>query len=150
MKAFNVRNIKKMGLSLVLATSMVASNLTVFHAQETASGNRQLINAKYDQTDGNDVYLTFGGGEKAKITFLKDGIFRLNVEPNGVFKDAPEPMAPTHTTKTVDKGEDEYIKEYQEVEPVVTQDNDKIMVSTNDIQLLIEKDSARMELKKAD
>ena len=45
------------------------------------------------------------------------------MEPDGVFKDAPEPMAPTHTTKIIDKKEQEYINEYEEIKPIVTQDN---------------------------
>ena len=145
----NLKNIRKIGLSLVLATSMVASNLTVFHAQEAASINRQLVDARYEKTDGNDVYLSFGGGEKAKLTFLKDGVFRFNMEPDGVFKDAPEPMAPTHTTKIIDKNEQEYIDEYEEIKPNVVQKNDEIIISTDKIQLLINKDLAKMELKDA-
>ena len=39
------------------------------------------------------------------------------MEPDGVFKDAPEPMAPTHTTKIIDKKEQEYINEYEEIKP---------------------------------
>ena len=146
---YSLKNIKKIGLSLVLATSMVASNLTVFHAQEQVSRDGQLTNAKYERTDGNDVYLSFGGGEQAKITFLKDGVFRFNMEPDGNFKDAPEPMAPTHTTKIVDKDEQEYIDEYQEIKPTVTQEGNKIIISTDKIQLLIDKDLAKMELKKS-
>lgn len=146
---YNLKSIKKIGLSLVLVTSMVASNLTVFHAQEKISNNRQLADARYEKTDGNDVYLSFGGGEKAKVTFLKDGVFRFNMEPDGIFKDAPEPMAPTHTTKIIDKNEQEYIDEYEEIEPVVTQENDKIIISTDKIQLLIDKNLAKMELKDA-
>ena len=146
---YSLKNIKKIGLSLVLATSMVASNLTVFHAQEPVSRSGQLTNARYERTDGNDVYLSFGGGEQAKITFLKDEVFRFNMEPKGDFKDAPEPMAPTHTTKIVAKDEQEYIDEYQEIEPVVSQEDDKIIISTDKIQLLIDKDLAKMELKKA-
>lgn len=65
----NFKSIKKIGLSIVLATSMVASNLTVFHAKEQASNNRQLINARYEKTDGNDVYLSFGGGKKQNLPF---------------------------------------------------------------------------------
>ena len=76
---YSLKNIKKIGLSLVLATSMVASNLTVFHAQEQVSRSGQLTNARYERTDGNDVYLSFGGGEQAKITFLKDEVFRFNM-----------------------------------------------------------------------
>ena len=146
---YSLKSIKKIGLSLVLATSMVASNLTVFHAQEQVSRSGQLTNARYERTDGNDVYLSFGGGEQAKITFLKDEVFRFNMEPEGDFKDAPEPMAPTHTTKIVAKDEQEYIDEYQEIEPVVSQEDDKIIISTDKIQLLIDKDLAKMELKKA-
>lgn len=145
----NLKNIKKIGLSLVLAASMIASNLTVFHAEDNTPGNRQLVNAKYEKTDGNDVYLSFGGGEKAKVTFLKDGVFRFNMEPDGQFKDAPEPMAPTHTTKIIDKNEQEYIDEYREIEPNVTQDKDQIIIATDKMQLIIDKDLAKMELKKA-
>jgi len=109
------KNLKKVSLSLLVISSMISSNLTIYNAKEFKTNNRQLTEAKYDRSEGNDVYLSFGGGEKAKITFLKNSVFRFNVEPDGVFKSAPEPMAPTHTTKIVDKDEDEYIDEYEEI-----------------------------------
>ena len=129
---------------------MISSNLTIYNAKEFKTNNRQLTEAKYDRSEGNDVYLSFGGGEKAKITFLKNSVFRFNVEPDGVFKSAPEPMAPTHTTKIVDKDEDEYIDEYEEIHPNVKESDNQIIVSTNEVELLIDKDSAKMELKNSD
>ena len=97
-----------------------------------------------EKTDGNDVYLSFGGGKKAKVIFLKDCVFRFNMEPDGAFKVALEPMAATHTTKIIDKNEQEYIDEYEEVEPNVVQENNEIIISTNMIQLIIDKDLAKM------
>ena len=144
------KNLKKVSLSLLVISSMISSNLTIYNAKEFKTNNRQLTEAKYDRSEGNDVYLSFGGGEKAKITFLKNSVFRFNVEPDGVFKSAPEPMAPTHTTKIVDKDEDEYIDEYEEIHPNVKESDNQIIVSTNEVELLIDKDSAKMELKNSD
>ena len=47
------------------------------------------------------------------------------------------------------KKEQEYINEYEEIKPIVTQENNNIIISTDKIQLLIDKDQAKMELKKA-
>ena len=136
-----------------LATAMMFTSTCYNVLNVKAAENEdvwQLANATYDKKDGNDVYLSFGSGQKARITFLNEDVFRIDVEPKGEkFEEYPEPMASTHTTKITAKSEADYEGEGI-IKAEVKDEDEEIEISAGNVKLLVDKETAKMELKNKD
>ncbi len=91
-----LKGLRKVSLATaVMITSTFFSGLSI-HAAENEDV-WQLANASVEKKDENDVYLSFGSGQKARITFLNEDVFRIDVEQKGEeFEEYPEPMASTY------------------------------------------------------
>ncbi|WP_308779960.1 discoidin domain-containing protein [uncultured Clostridium sp.] len=94
----------------------------------------------YKQLD-NKVTFEMTTGEKVRVSVLDNDIFRIYMDPSGVFQEDATPNSANHTTKIIEKKESEYTN----VQPTV-QDGDIIKVSTEAIELRIEKSTGKMEL----
>lgn len=90
---------------------------------------------------GNKVTFEMTTGEKVRVSFLENDIFRIYMDPEGDFQEDPTPNSKDHITKIIDKTEDEYNK----VAPTV-ENGSIIKVSTDAIELRIEKETGKMEL----
>lgn len=120
--------------------------------------NNQNITAE-DKTDGvignvtkiekenSDVYLDFSTGEKMKISFLKENLFRLHLDPKGEFPAYPTPNSEEHTTTIIDKDVNDYIEDYGNIKVNVDEsDPDLYKISTDALELRIEKKTSKMSL----
>lgn len=142
-----IKRLSKVILACALLATSFFSNALSLHANEE-SVEWQLANASLEKVDGNDVYLQFGSGQKAKITFLSDNLFRIDVElKDQKFTEYPEPMANTHTTKMTVKSESDY-EEQGVITPTVKDENGVISIEANDINLIVDKTEATMTLKR--
>lgn len=144
-----LKGLRKVSLATaVMITSTFFSGLSI-HAVENEDV-WQLANASVEKKDENDVYLSFGSGQKARITFLNEDVFRIDVEQKGEeFEEYPEPMASTHTTKITAKSESDYEAEGI-VEANISEDDNTIEINGGNVKLLVDKETAKMELKNKD
>lgn len=144
-------------LSGMLLTSYVTPSTTAYADVFLANQNEEVstkvdVNG-YEQIgsitnyiqDENKVTFDLSTGEKLRVSFLENGVFRIYMDPTGEFQEDPTPNAADHITKIIDKTEDEYKSEYSIVSPIVT-DGDIITVSTDSIELRVEKSTSKMEL----
>mgnify|MGYP000006492530 FL=1 len=68
----SLKMIGKMSLAAAMMFSAVVPGAVTISAQDT---DWQLSDASIDRVEGNDVYLTYGSGQKARITFLNNEVF---------------------------------------------------------------------------
>lgn len=80
-----------------------------------------------------------------RITFYRDDVFRIYVDPANSFAD-PAPNSPAHKGKMIAKGEEEYKNEYGVVTPQLKETDDAYVISTDSVELSIQKNSAIMSL----
>ena len=80
-------------------------------------------------------------GEKIRISFLKEDVLRIYMDPTGEFQEEPTPNSKDHITKIINKTEEEY----ENPTPIV-EDGEIIKISTSAVQLRIEKSTGKMEL----
>ena len=101
--------------------------------------------------DKNVVTIDYVNGEKAKVTFLENGLFRLDIEPDGKdssFKEYAEPNSKDHKGTIVQQSDnsDEYVKPT----PSVTEENGTYVISTESVKLVIDKETSMMTLMGTD
>ena len=97
--------------------------------------------------DKDVVNIKLSTGESIRISFLEDNVFRLYMDPKGEFQEYPTPNAEDHTTKIIDKELDEYKSEYGVIDVNVDDSDSKVYkISTNSIELRIDKETSIMEL----
>ncbi|MEH7012689.1 discoidin domain-containing protein [Neobacillus niacini] len=95
----------------------------------------------------NNVYLDLETGEKIKINFLKNNVFRLHLDPKGIFEEYPTPNEPEHVTKIIDKNVSDYKKQYGEIDiKVDDRDNNVYKISTDSLELRVDKTTSKMSL----
>lgn len=140
-------------LSGMLLTSYVTPSTTAYAEVILANQNEETNNSTYVNDykaigavtsysqDENKVTFDLATGEKLRVSFLENGVFRIYMDPTGEFQEDPTPNAEDHTTKIIEKSEDKYDKTV----PVV-EDGEFITVSTEKIELRIEKSTSKMEL----
>lgn len=100
---------------------------------------------KITQEDG-DVYIDLSTGEGIKVTFLKDNLFRLHLDPEKKFPDTPKPNSEDHDTTIIDKNENEYKEEYGDIAVEITEDDETHKISTAAVELRIDKATSKMSL----
>lgn len=129
-------------LLLVIITTLTLASGTINAAEEEGS-----IGTVEDITqDGGDVYVNLSTGEGIKLTFLKENLFRLHLDPEKEYPDYPEPNKSDHVTRIIDKNESEYNKEYGSIDVDVDEDSEFHRISTDAIELRIEKGTSKMSL----
>ena len=71
------------------------------------------------KTEGNKVTFTMEQGERLRLTFLENNVFRMYMAaPRKDFQEDPTPNSPEHTATFKAKTDDDYYKEYN-IKPVV-------------------------------
>ena len=87
--------IKKIGVAAITAamvlTSVFSISTLTVKAEEIDTQEHVLGSVSDVRQEGNKVYITYVSGEKTKITFLEDNLFRFNMDPDGDFPETPEP-----------------------------------------------------------
>jgi alpha-glucosidase (family GH31 glycosyl hydrolase) len=145
-------------MSLCLSAGMLFSMLPT--ASAAVSENESLIkNVSTNQTyktigkvtnltkEENNVYLDLETGEKIKINFLKNNVFRLHLDPKGIFEEYPTPNKPEHETKIIDKNVNDYKNEYGEIDIKVDEsDNNVYKITTDALELSVDKTTSKMSL----
>lgn len=131
----------------IQTTSAYAYSITT-NSNEEGQFIQSLVNdysaiggvESYTQSE-NKVTFQMTTGEKVRVSFLENDIFRIYMDPEGNFQEDPTPNSKDHITKIIDRTEDEYNK----VAPTV-ENGSIIKVSTDTIELRIEKETGKMEL----
>lgn len=100
--------------------------------------------ATIEKSADNKIDITTDNKEKIRLTFLSNNIFRLNMElSTGEFLDDPVPNGTSHTTKMLEK----YENEYSGPTNLVISDNaTEHIIATPDIELIINKENSLMKL----
>ena len=109
--------------------------------QNLVNGYNVIGGVKNYTQEGNKVIFEMTTGEKIRISILENDVFRIYMDPEGKFQEEPTPNAKDHITKIIDKQESEYTN----IEPTV-ENGDIIKVSTEAVELRIEKATGKMEL----
>lgn len=132
-------------LAGMLAVSGVAGVITMAPRSVEAASEYKILGAVTDvEKEGNIVYVTYAGGEKTKITFLENDIFRFNMDPNGDFAEYPTPNSKDHTATIVQQSDDS--DEYSKPVPNVNETEDSVTITTDKISLEIAKKTSMMKL----
>lgn len=109
--------------------------------QEKVNEYKTIGGVKNYTQSNNKVTFEMTTGEKVRVSILENDVFRIYMDPKGEFQEEPTPNSNDHITKIIDKQEDEYTN----VKPVV-ENGDTIKVSTEVIELRVEKSTGKMEL----
>ena len=138
----NITSMFMIGLLLVVIPTFTQDANSVKAAEEEGTiGTVEDISQ-----DGSDVYIDLSTGEGIKISFLKDNLFRLHLDPEKKFPDYPEPNSPDHGTKIIDKNESEYKDEYGSIVVSVEENSEFHKIVTDAVELRIEKETSKMSL----
>ncbi|WP_353737693.1 TIM-barrel domain-containing protein [Cytobacillus firmus] len=141
------RNKLKRFASIFLSFLLVISLIPVNAADAKETSNTSSIGkVSVIQKEGSDIYLDFSSGQGIKLSFLKDNVFRLHLDPSSEFPEYPTPNKPDHVTKIVDKDKNDYQKEYGTVNVKVKEDSDFFRIYTKVLELKISKTDSRMSL----
>ena len=133
------------GLSVLMAVSMF--NIPA-RAQENRAADGVTTLGTIESMDDIQVsdnvvdISTSNAGEKIKITFVSDTIFRLNVEPEGKFVEEPETARDDYVAKMLVKP----ISEYEGVVPNVSETDTDYVIGTDKVELVISKADSRMRM----
>ncbi|GAA0086735.1 hypothetical protein UT300007_31760 [Clostridium sp. CTA-7] len=149
-----IARLTALALTTALASSLTIQTASAYAYSITANSNEENLSIQSRANDyntiggvksfdklGNKVTFEMTTGEKVRVSFLESDIFRLYMDPEGKFQEDPTPNSKDHITKIIDKAEDEYSK----ITPTV-ENGDIIRVSTDSIELKVEKETGKMEL----
>lgn len=140
----------KKSAKVVLSSAMMLSalglnNLPVAHA-ETRAGDTTLNKVDSATVNKNVVNVSFNDGAiNGKITFLENGIFRYNVDPEGDFGEYATPNETSHTA-TIQAQSDNSDK-YHKPTPTVTDAGTAFEIKTNEATIVLDKATAKMSIK---
>ena len=102
--------------------------------------------------ENNIVTVTHVNGEKTRITFLENNLFRLDMEPDGKdedFKEYATPNNPEHTGRIVQQNDAS--SEYSKPTPTIKNEAGVYTISVQDgVSLEVSKEDSTMTLKRAD
>lgn len=102
--------------------------------------------------ENNIVTITHVNGEKTRITFLENNLFRLDMEPDGKdedFKEYATPNNPEHTGRIVQQNDAS--SEYSKPTPTIKNEAGVYTISVQDgVSLEVSKEDSTMTLKRAD
>lgn len=145
-----MKKISKIALTTSVGVAQLVSQIPVLAEEVQPQSGYQFLSpvASLPNVEGNIVNISHTAGEKTRLTFLEDNLFRLDMEPDGTnFQDYPSPNQPTHTGRIVQQPDQS--NEYTKPTPTVIETDDSYVISTPALSLIIQKDDARMTLKKA-
>lgn len=147
-------------LSTTQIKAKAVDPITKKEAKEVVNGDKVLIpKAGYtflsavksvDKVD-NIVTINYVNGEKAKLTFLDNNLFRLDMEPSGKdedFKDYADPNSKDHTGRIVQQKDNS--NEYSKPSPTITDEKDHVRITSDALTLEINKTTSMMKLSDKD
>lgn len=143
-----LRKIGPVSLATMMALSGVYSsnfNVVSVHAAESDTALGAITEIK--KTGKNTVEITYENGYKGKFTFLENGIFRFNVDPEGKFEQYATPNNKEHTGKIQQQPDDS--AEYSKPEASVT-DGDVVKISAGTTVIELDKGTSLMTVKRSD
>ncbi|SDP85845.1 discoidin domain-containing protein, partial [Clostridium gasigenes] len=143
-------------LPICMAVSLFPSSVIVVKAYE----EKEILDRAYVKSalktigtvtkitkEGDNVNIDLSTGEKIKISFLENKVFRLHMEPTGELAEYPTPNKPDETTKIIDKTDEAYEKEYGTIDIKIDESNANFYkISTESLELSIEKSTSKMSL----
>ncbi|NKF05661.1 discoidin domain-containing protein [Clostridium gasigenes] len=143
-------------LPICMAVSLFPSSVIVVKAYE----GKEILDRAYVKSalktigtvtkitkEGDNVNIDLSTGEKIKISFLENKVFRLHMEPTGELAEYPTPNKPDETTKIIDKTDEAYEKEYGTIDIKIDEsDANFYKISTESLELSIEKSTSKMSL----
>lgn len=143
-------------LPICMAVSLFPSSIIVVKAYE----EKEILDRAYVKSalktigtvtkitkEGDNVNIDLSTGEKIKISFLENKVFRLHMEPTGELAEYPTPNKPDETTKIIDKTDEAYEKEYGTINIKIDEsDANFYKISTESLELSIEKSTSKMSL----
>ncbi|MBY0754326.1 discoidin domain-containing protein [Clostridium sardiniense] len=142
MKSLKKKSRKVSLLMLFIFTFMTIANLNIKVAKAAGDDYKTLGDVKEVTKDDNEVTIKLEN-EEVKITFYKNDLFRLWMDPDKDFDD------PTKG-KIIDKTEEEFIKEHGNVNVDKEDAGDYYKITTEKVVLRIYKSPMRLALYKAD
>ncbi len=146
-------------VSPVLATDNVKDSKEQLNKKENQGANEIKPKPGYTflskvsavpTVKNNVVTIDYVNGEKAQITFLENGLFRFNMEPDGKassFKEYAEPNSSDHKGTIVQQNDKS--SEYSKPTPTVSEVGSNFVISTSSVKLLIDKETSMMTLTDA-
>lgn len=87
----------------VYAASIVSAEKEDSKENKQATVKNVLSTVEKVNKKDNDVYINFSGGEGMKVSFLKENLFRLHLDPKKEFQEYPTPNSKDYTTTIIDK-----------------------------------------------
>lgn len=142
MKSLKKKSRKVSLLMLFIFTFMTIANLNIKVAKAAGDDYKTLGDVKEVTKDDNEVTIKLQN-EEVKITFYKNDLFRLWMDPDKDFDD------PTKG-KIIDKTEEEFIKEHGNVNVNKEDAGDYYKITTEKVILRVYKSPMRLALYKAD
>lgn len=143
-------------VSPVLATDNVKDSKEQINKKENQGANEIKPKPGYTflskvsaipTVKNNVVTIDYVNGEKAQVTFLENGLFRFNMEPDGKassFKEYAEPNSSDHKGTIVQQNDQS--REYSKPTPTVSEAGSNFVISTGSVKLLIDKETSMMTL----
>lgn len=95
----------------------------------------------------NEIIINYQQGMQAKLTFYKENVFRLYLDPTNEFIPHPVPRDPDHDTLILEKDLDYYTNTYGTIVPTVQETTEQYHISTPILTLSISKIDSLMCLK---
>ena len=159
-KRMIIKRLSLLTLSTVFASNIVLPSMEAYaevfadginyNIEEEGNNNQENLNeSDYNKIGGvekfsskeNEVFLDLVTGEKIRISFLKDDVLRIYMDPTGNFQEDPTPNNKNHVTKIINKTKDKYENPTPKIE-----DGEIIRISTDIVELRVEKATSKMEL----
>lgn len=156
------KKIKKLGTAAIAATMVVPTitdGLMNLSAKEVKTekddvqsqlppvkdGYTYLSKVVDCKTEGNKVTFTMEQGERLRLTFLENNVFRMYMAaPGKDFQEDPTPNSPEHTATIRAKTDDDYYKEYN-IKPVVNRvEGESTTIGTGDINVIFDEKTSMM------
>lgn len=139
---------KKLAVLSISAATAFGSVITalptaIYAADETAAPTSITAVEKGDST--NVVNISFQNGNKGRITFLEQGIFRYNVDPNGEFSS----YATGSTTAKI-PAQPDASSVYTHPEASVTETADTVVITCGTTAIELAKADGKMTVKSGD
>ena len=97
------------------------------------------------QGEGNVVDVTFNDDVHGKITFLDNGVFRYNVDPEGEFSEYAEPRSEAHVAKI--QAQPDNSDKYDKPAATVSETDTVFEITAGDVTVVLEKATGKLSIK---
>lgn len=133
-------------LIITACLSLLFTAGSIALAAEDTEDETPIGSVEKFEEDGNEVIITLSSGAGMKIDLLKQNLFRLHIDPDHEFPELPSPKDESHEATIIEKELDDYLEDYGSIDYTVEDANGSLTISTDIIQLTIDKETAQMSL----